>query len=301
MLHILPVTPELRLSRNSLLQRALRSESPQTYSIEAEYPLVLPLEKSEYSFCGILPNSPRQVLVHANFLPRTLDTQIGPIQVGFIGNVATDETVRGQGWMRHLFSFLENHARNHGLAALILWSDLPSFYHKLGYTPFGSERRFQCRLEAPAQWNGEIIVEETPDSALFAQLDTLRPVVPLTYQRTQAEWGQLLLIPDSILLLAISAGEVEGFCILGKGYDMIGVVHEWGAREPAILERLLQHILAKTGWQNLTLLAPPKLDTKWEQWLDGQECSLHPVGLLQALTPQAKILETAFFWGMDGI
>lgn len=300
-MHILPVTSELRLSRNALLQRTLRSESPQPYSIEVEYPLVLPMEKSEYSFCGVLPHSPRQVIAHANLLPRTLFTQTGQTHVGFIGNVATDETVRGQGWMRYLFSFLDTHARHHGLVALILWSDLSSFYHKLGYTSFGSERRFQWRLRAPARWSGEIVVEEKPDSALFAQLNTLRPAVPLTYQRTQTEWVQLLQIPDSLLLLALSNDVIKGFCILGKGYDMIGVVHEWGAEEPAVLERLLQHILEKTGWQTLTLLAPPKLDTKWERWLDGQEYGLHPVGLLHALTPQAEILETAFFWGMDGI
>ena len=296
-------TPQLLSSRNALLQYTLRGESRQAYPIEIEYPLVLSPEKTCYSFCGVFPEDPTRVVVHANLLPRTMSTCSFSIQVGLIGNVATDEAFRGKGWMRHLFLFLHTHAHHQGLDALILWSDLAPFYHKLGYMPFGCERRFRWTPSVRPLESHRFWVETKPGAELFSQLHVLRPPVPLTYQRTQEEWAALLQIPDTTLLLAFSSetNNLEGFCVMGKGYDMIGVVHEWGAKNAAVMEGLLQHILYATGWREITLLVPSELDTKWELWLESQEGSQHPVGLLHPLTPQAEALEKAFFWGLDGI
>src|SRR4051794_28539742 len=111
-------------ARNRLLQRALRPE-PAPFAIEREYPLVLGERGLGFSYClgrGV------DMVAHANLWPRTLVTGSGEVQVGLVGNVATDERYRGQGVMRSLLLELKREAERLGLKALVLWSDLLEFY-----------------------------------------------------------------------------------------------------------------------------------------------------------------------------
>ena len=229
---IRPFEASLLDQRSKLLQDCLRDVYA-PYPIDQEFPIVLNPANKNFSIC-MTHSETGQLLAHANYWSRTFYDREShsSFPVALIGNVATHRSFRKQGLMQQLFDYLSRSSESHGLHALILWSDLNSFYQNLGFVPFGTEFRWSIpRNLLPnklAKGSGERLVVETklknPD---YNRLLDLRYPTTCTLKRSDEEFEQLLRIPDALLVTARRDEELVGFGILGKGVDMVGVMHEW--------------------------------------------------------------------------
>jgi len=302
-----PNTPTLITQRDNLLQISMRSE-PLPYSIDREYPIVLNPSNYSLSYCGLLD---KKVIAHANLWPRDLEIQQTQIKVGLVGNVASHNQHRGQGHIKTLLTHLTNEAIKNQWAALILWSDLTQFYQKLGFSSVGSEYRFTLtedqidRLEG----SGRQFIPTDSKTLTKQQLNhliTIRHKTPGTLSRTFEEFSQLLTIPECHLFCQYNGDEITGFIIVGKGYDMGGVIHEWGCIGVNDIQQAAFDARLKLDLPFIMLLSPVTIEKTWVDALFklGATIEKHPMALLKILdekTVSHGLFDKSFIWGLDSI
>lgn len=298
---------EERLERNRLLQTTLRAEFDCAYGIECEYPLVLSSFSSKSSF-GLFDSS--NILVsHVNLLFRNLriDGVDSNYKLTLVGNVATHPNYQGKGLMRLLFEHIETFAKLENSLALILWSDLDLFYQKLGFMSVGKEVRFLLNLEKLARKTP--IKVHTADASTYSSknltsLMALRPRTPIEIHRSPSEFLALLSIPDCHLYVA---DDHSSYFVIGKGCDMKGVIHEWGAATPECLIHALSGLTSLIdSTQELCILAPSLMESKWLSTLRSfsKTSENHPMGWKKDTVFDDKItarLDELFIWGLDSI
>lgn len=308
--NITKTSAELFAARDSLLQAALRPE-PLPFQIAAEYPLVLNRNNSDCSYCVTRQN---EVIAHANLWPRVLvDRETGTkCDVGLIGNVATHEQWRGQGVMSKLIEHLKVTAADSGLKALYLWSDLSQFYQNQGFRSLGQEFRWSFSLNrrirslAQSSWEFFAVPISQIDDKLVESCLKIRASARVTLQRSKDEMRELLSIPATFLLVGRRNGKIESYAVIGRGFDLAGVIHEWGATEPAALIATVKHILEKVQMPEIMVLTPSTIDSDWHSALTdfADQKVEHPLALVCMLDNSDKVrqlVERSFIWGLDSI
>jgi N-acetylglutamate synthase-like GNAT family acetyltransferase len=309
MIFLSPQTSDLIADRNELLAEALRPyELP--FSIAEEYPIVLDAACSEFSHV-LLEND--EIVAHANLWPRSLhhrstDTTL---LVGLVGNVATSKKWRGKGYMSKLIGHLAEQAVRQKMMALILWSDLQSFYEKLGFKTLGKEYRFTFTRKdlrksikvCPSRLQGIIADDIKPDDR--KQMLQLRYPVPCTLCRSEEEYAKLLKIP-ALQVFVSKSSPMDSFFIMGKGYDMAGVIHEWGCANQNHLLSGVLNIMEITGLEEIILLCPGGINKTWLDYLTrfSRKREVHPMALYCPLVEDKavhKLLHESFIWGVDSI
>ncbi len=304
-----PKRPLEFAARNKLLQAALRPD-PAPFAIEREYPIVLAEGESAFSYCV---GDGDKVVAHANLWPRVMKDRVQgkDIRIGLVGNIATDERFRGQGLMSQLLGELKKEADKQGLKALVLWSDLLEFYQKQGFQSFGEERRYRMtakdlkktksRGAAFTRMKARDLSEEVVKELLLCRFP-----VATTLGRSAGEFKALLDIPGLDVYLSRAAdGRVAGYALLGKGCDMIGVIHEWGAESPEALVAAAAQAARDTGYEDILVLAPAGLSDDWHGPLTdhSSEVTRHGMALMWVKDEPGlkEALAGSFIWGLDSI
>lgn len=292
--------------RNPMLAKCLRDHTlPWDYG--AEYPLILGPEACEMSWCLYDGD---HMAAHASLWFRILRHVANDQthRIALVGNVATAADYRGQGHMRRLIAHVVETAEREGANAIVLWSDLSEFYQKLGFSSIGRERRFVFHRKDQLIDSGvrRVDAHSLSDSDLQMLLDR-RPKVEWTLVRTVAEFRGLLSIPECHLFLRRQRSQIASWCLIGKGSDMNGVIHEWGASCADELAADAQTIIHQYELSELTLLAPMSLHHHWLQPLGMRSASYqdHAMALAKPLGPNGKeatnALARGFIWGLDSI
>jgi GNAT superfamily N-acetyltransferase len=306
-----PDSAGTRAARDQLLTKALRGDGA-VYEVAAEYPLVLAADGAELSYC--VRDADGEIIAHANLWPRFVAPLAAPeerIAVGLVGNVATDERCRGRGIMRDLLAHLRGVAAQRGLRALLLWSDLQEFYQRQGFASCGAELRFVLPtgvLARTAVRGVELVSPSELSFADFAALLATRRAARVTLERSAYEFAKLAAIPG--MRLAVSRegdSELTGYALMGKGADMHGVVHEWGARRPEELLTLAAAVAQAEPEGDAIILAPASLAPSWTAALRRYAVreEKHPMAHAwiapQTTAAERAVLAQTFVWGLDSI
>lgn len=328
-----PNSPYEFALRNSLLQEALRtSEDP--WRIQEEYPTVLSCEFASNSFC--LFDDSGKILAHANLLDTVFESRDGlrQIKVGCVGNVATHSNSRGQGLQKEIFSAIEAAAISRGLIGLFLWSDLSDFFRKLGFSAVGEERRWFVSPHEALDISKNLYSAKNPfsfSSSVLLQLLNLRNdscQAEFLVKRRIDDFRSLLTIPgmqmfigtsspmpgirqmDEIqgdMLRSLDSSLIESWYLVGKGADMKGVVHEWGAPSPSRLSNDLSNIYRVLD--QFMVLAPVSTNTELSSVLKrfSAHYESHPMALYKDLDKTLSMgnginwQDRCFMWGLDSI
>lgn len=299
--------------RNQFLQSTLRSDEQDKVAIESEYPLVL---APEYRNRSYLLLQDQQIIAHCNTLERLVvsETQTS-FAVGLVGNVATSPHFRGQGHMRTLLAHMNEVAANHHWSALILWSDLLTFYQNLGFAALGKERRWHVSRkllrDRSKQLKNQGLEFAAGGNISLEQAEKLmkcRAQCPCTLARTPLEMLTLLKIPQTHLFQAHDPGTSEfAFLIMGRGSDMKGIVHEWGGNSGRALTLLLLRLIEVLQMESIMVLAPEALDQRNYEILKklSKSHEKHPSALVRftdsATSEQKEAIANMFVWGLDSI
>jgi len=291
--------------RNTLLQESLR-EPNMPFAIETEYPIVLAEKNHQFSHC-IFEND--KIVSHANLWPRTWidSTTNTSFKIGLIGNVATDKNCRGQGHFKNLQLHMEKMAQTLHLDALVLWSELTSFYQKLGYNAHSEEKRFYLSHQLLDKYfQTRKFLPNTTKVASEPQLELFlkkRNNCQRTLDRSAKEFKELLRTPATHLF-----NNQDSYGITGKGCDMIGVIHEWGVSQAEELGQMAFDINNALGSDEIILLAPQSIPPKWIETLERYSSKVenHPMALVKPLDgenskPILKSMSQGFIWGLDSI
>ena len=301
-----PKTATERSNRDTLLAKSLRDDSL-AWPYASEYPLVLSGAGDQTSWCVYEGNN---IIAHANLWGRKLTRRSDQktIQVGFVGNVATHPKHRGQGVMSTLMSHLEKTAQSQNLQTLVLWSDLLEFYQTLGFTSIGRELRFRFLPDDRGRLTG---ISSEDYRGLSNQdlevMETLRPKMEWNLERSSDEFRALLSIPDTSLSVRRKGSKIESWMLLGKGADMRGVIHEWGAPSAGEFIHDIRSIMQTNYKAELTLLTPGNLPHHWLSpiKLHSTSHSEHPMALAKGIGPggteATNALARGFIWGLDSI
>ena len=99
---------------------------------------------------------------------------------------------------------------------------------------------------------------------------------------------------------------IVSWLVIGKGADMQGIIHEWGASEPNVLVNTIESIIADFDLTELTLLSPVSIDQKWRSFFDAKkfEISSHSMALVKPMSGSDLFhlpLNDSFIWGLDSI
>ena len=303
-----PNTAAAFAARDLLLASTMR-DAPLLWSYSAEYPLVL-ADTPQAASTSLCAFSGEVVIAHINVWPRQLvQASTQKIEtIALVGNVASHADHRGQGHIRKLLTHAAETASLQGANAMILWSDLLEFYQNLGFTSNGRETRYVIsRSDRSVQTDlRKVGTADLSDDLLAAMLD-LRPKFEWNLSRSTAEFRALLSIPECYLFVRTRGRQVLSWFVIGKGSDMAGVIHEWGAPSPEELLVDLQSLMHSYDIVELTLLAPGSLRGHWHKTFAtrAKSSSTHSMALAKALNPAGEMtlghLARGFIWGLDSI
>jgi GNAT superfamily N-acetyltransferase len=295
-----------RLDRDKLLALSLR-ETDYQWAYASEYPLVLTDDAKTTSWCVY---SHGDLVAHANLWPRQLrhSNEEKSYCIGLVGNVATHPDHRGQGHMKALLSYLAEIAPSQNLHALVLWSDMLGFYQNFGFRSIGREMRLRVPRSERLRSTG---IERCEASRLsdqeLAVLLNSRPRIEWTLDRSIGDFRALLGIPDTQLFIRRKGQKPVSWILIGKGADMRGVIHEWGAPSADELIADVHSVLQLLDISDLLLLCPGNLPHHWlaPLKLRAVECSPHHMALALGLGSHSRealnALSKGFIWGLDSI
>ena len=130
-------------------------------------------------------------------------------------------------------------ASDEGAAIALLWADDPLWYQSRGWIPFGTERvhavedAWAFLLPDPTDVRSGSAADAAGIHALYEQH-------PSRVARTEDETRALLGVPAMRIAVCERDGEIVGYACMGRGEDLMNVVHEWGGQPDASLASLSQ-------------------------------------------------------------
>lgn len=292
-----------------LLQETMRPKD-WNISIDHEYPLLFQDQSTEFSY-AVYDHD--RLIAHLNYFPRLICDASGKVigKIALIANVASSPEYRKQGLIKKLFSHLEEKAEQENIDAFILWSDLAPFYQKLDYRSLGKEWLYEFqKQDYPRKFDDsleiEILSEAILEEPVLSEILALRPTTPYSLKRNAEEFKRLLQIPYCTLALGKHKGQIRSYCVLGKGMDMLGVIHEWGADSTESLDFCIHELIGRFHPESIRLLSPYFIEKKWLELFDSyasnrQLMDMAWCKIFEWSRIEKKALEECFIWGLDSI
>lgn len=132
----------------------------------------------------------------------------------------------------------------------------------------------------------------------------LRRQPKATLLRSPEEFRKLLTIPFTHIFTADDLN--QGYGIVGKGYDMAGVIHEWGLPNDNLILPLCADVVFGLNFPQIMLLSPqlPEADSFKDLSTSEIVIESHPMALALYISRSddvKKALQTSFIWGLDSI
>lgn len=226
----------------------LRPDVP--WSLRDEYPQVFgPGSRAVHH----LLLSGEELVAHAATLDIEIRVRGRRWQPRLVGSVVVDPQRRGHG---HGLEIMEDVVREFERGhkdALVLWSDKPEFYAKLGLVPFGQEFHIAV-LPGPGaeRIEGGRVRAATEDD--LEALLLLHLAKPVRSQRSPRDFAAFVRIPRCSVAVLEREGDVVAYAALGKGLDFEGYVHEFGGSDDDVASLLRE--LATVNGRPLGLLVP---------------------------------------------
>ena len=221
----------------SFLNKHLRSKVD--WSVNNEYPVAV----SNYNLNNIkFIEDAGSIVSHALLKYLMIKTPVGLFKVAIVGSVVTDKDHQKKGLANKLITELLAKAQKDNCDICLLWSDLDTFYNKLGFELAGSEEHLS--IQKP---NGQLTIN---NELRFSDAKNIDPKLILKLfsehqigsVRSEKEIASYLKIPNSkVFTLWNDKNNLLAYAIKGRGMDLPNVIHEWGGNVPNLLQ-LFSHI-----------------------------------------------------------
>ncbi|MEE9281739.1 MAG: GNAT family N-acetyltransferase [Myxococcota bacterium] len=294
-------SPEVCIDAEAL-ERFLDLEFDGTPGVAREFPLLVAPRNPGRS--RVLREG-GEILSHAAWRPLELVLGTRRVHAAGVGLVTTAVGRRGCGLAARVISSCLEAARAEGAEVAVLFGRPSALYSRLGFVLAGRERVTRVDPDLAASI-AEIRCGGVDDAA---RLLPLLERHPLRVSRSAEDFAALLDIPDTLLYVAERGGAPTAYCVLGKGRDLGGVIHEW-AGAPEAVEALLRGVAAIRS-QSLVVIGPDALAAPV-----AEKGGIGPLAMFRVLDPEALgsddpvelfgDSETAarlplYIWGLDSV
>ncbi len=241
--------PELCLDF-AALESFLDLEFDGNPGIAREFPLLVGERNRGRSF---VLREREAIVSHAAWRPLELLAGARRISAAGIGLVTTATGRRGRGLAAKLIDACLEAAAGEGAELALLFGTPSGLYARAGFVLAGRER--VLRVEpAPDAKRAGIRCGQPQDAACLLPLLEEHP---LRVSRRLAEFQTQLGIPNTELYVLEQGDSVAAYCVLGKGRDLRGVIHEWAGAAQALAS--LIHSVASLRGEPLWVIGPEAL------------------------------------------
>ncbi len=280
-LEIRPVTPDEFDALCAFLEEDFDDSSP--WGVVDEYPLVF-ASSNRANLMVAVENG--EIVSHVGM--KTVQFR-GPslkLRLGLIGSVRTSPRHRGRGLARLLMQAAARRLFEVGAELALLWTSIPGFYEKLGWTVAGSEFSLEVsRGKLPVAGIGGIVRRLTPDR--WRDVVALHERERLRVMREPSEYEALLGIPGTTTYVLDTADGPTAYGVVGKGRDFAGCLHEWCGSADDVVS-LVRGVLEITRRETVTLIGPPSRQDVLERF---QRLDLTPepaaLGMFRVINPRS--------------
>ncbi len=193
------------------------------------------------------------IVSHAAWRPLELLAGARRISAAGIGLVTTAAGRRGRGLAAELIGACLEAAAGEGAELALLFGTPSALYDRAGFVLAGRER--VLRVEPGPDAKKAAI--RCGDSRDAPRLLPLLEEHPLRVSRGVEEFRIQLGIPNTELYMLEQGDCIAAYCVLGKGRDLGGVIHEWAGAAPA-LESLIRGVASQRG-EALWVIGPEAL------------------------------------------
>lgn len=265
---------------SDFLTRNLRANV--SWTVKDEYPLAF----SEGNLANVrYIKDNDSIVAHAVMQPHLIRTQYHLFKVGLIGSVVTSPEHRGRGYSSEIINSCLQAAHKQACDFAVLWTDNFNFYGKFGFELAGSE--IACEVPTEFQYPAKESLKfmNTNKIAADALLKLYNNHSLRTLRRAE-EVQKYLNIPQSKVYTAWNkmTGQLEAYCVMGKGADFQSYIHEWGGSVSSILATL-QHMV-QIEKKKLTLITPPQCTNLIQQLEDhGAEKFYGILAMIKIINP----------------
>ena len=219
------------------LNAGLRPNRPEY--LQQEYPFLFGPASAAIALTGYVGEEPTSFCV---LWPSPFQIGAGSLRMGLISLVYTSPAHRGQGYASKIIKRAIQIASEQHLGCVALWSDLDSFYRRLGFLESGCEMLLKltpdlldrAQDETHALHPDSGIVVSAPRPSDWEAIELFRAERPCKRGLHLAP-RVMDAIPDMEVRVARRRDKVLGFALHGRGEDFRDVIHEWGGDSHAIL------------------------------------------------------------------
>ena len=115
----------------------------------------------------------------------------------------------------------------------------------------------------------------------------------------KASLEKLLTTPWTSVFIARRGDKVVGYSIVGKGFDLMGVAHEWGLKEGFEPCELFMGLFELLDFNEIIALSPSDLGDMFIEKTKGRVES-HPLALFKLYNTDLDPSQI-YLWGLDSI
>ena len=251
------------------------------------------------------------IVSHAAWRPLKLHAGARRISAAGIGLVTTAAGRRGRGLASELIGACLEAAAREGAELAFLFGTPSRLYTRAGFVLAGRERVLRVEPGPEAEKGGISCGADIrwghPEDA--ARLLPLLEEHSLRVSRGVEEFRIQLGIPNTELYVLEQGERITAYCVLGKGRDLGGVIHEWAGAAQA-LESLIRGVASLRG-EPLWVIGPEALAPP----LDAPG-GLGALAMFRVLRPEALGSESPvelfgdgetsgrlplYVWGLDSV
>ena len=232
-----------------------------------------------------------ELVAHAATLELEMLVRGKPWRPRLVGSVVVDPERRGQGLGLRVMEDVVQDFERRRCDALVLWSDKPGFYAKLGFAPFGEELHLGVAPGEEAELRGEL---RAPKARDLEELLLLHLGKGVHSRRELSDMESYLRVPGCEFWVLERDGHVVAYCVIGKGLDFPEFVHEFAGNERDL--QAMFRTLATQRKETLGVLVPLWRSELLQHFPKAQSCR-NPLAL--GIVERAPV--DAAFDGFDSI
>lgn len=237
--------PEYKKEVIELIERSFEYASDQKF--ETDFHLLFN-DKNHQNCFLILDQSSKQLIGHIGTKPRFFHVESKKIKTVFIGGIAIKENYRGRGVFKSAFKTILEALKNDYEYAF-LWSENPNIYRQYGFQEIETLEININNPEHTEQSLKEIGFEKTKlqfisenklseIKKLYKEEINLKFISP---SRSDQIWNEVINTSSIDLFIKNdSSGSLSAYCMVGKGQDMKGFIHEYASTDTKTIYEIKQ-------------------------------------------------------------